>query len=56
MLCLGMQYLWFDRYYHPDEAEWEQQQICNMNMGYHAVELTTIAAAGEGCYCGLPGV
>ncbi|KAK3683395.1 heterokaryon incompatibility protein-domain-containing protein [Podospora appendiculata] len=54
---LGFRYLWVDQYgIQQDNADDKRAQIPNMDAIYHRAFLTIIAAAGDDCDYGLPGV
>jgi hypothetical protein len=55
--CLGMQYLWIDRYcIDQSEPNEVSHQVQMMDLIYHNAEITIIAAAGSDPFYGLPGV
>lgn len=55
--ALGFQYLWVDQYcIDQNNKKDEHRQILQMDIVYKCADLTIIAAAGDGCDYGLPGV
>lgn len=55
--ALGFQYLWVDQYcIDQEDDEDKTRQVAHMDLIYRFAELTIIAAAGEDCWHGLPGV
>lgn len=54
---LGFKYLWVDQYCidQEDEAD-KESQISQMDLIYKSADLTIIAAGGDSCQSGLPGV
>lgn len=55
--ALGFQYLWVDQYcIDQRDNEDKEQQVAHMDLIYQYAEITIIAAAGEDCFHGLPGV
>lgn len=55
--ALGFQYLWVDQYcIDQGDTEDKLRQIRHMDIIYKCADLTIIAAAGDGCDYGLPGV
>ncbi|KAI8714700.1 HET domain-containing protein [Fusarium sp. LHS14.1] len=57
VLRLNLQYLWVDQYcIDQSNAEELQQQVSIMNMIYHLVSVTIVAASGKDASFGLPGV
>lgn len=54
---LGFQYLWVDQYCIDQEDQADKaRQISQMNLIYKSADLTIIAAGGDSCQSGLPGV
>lgn len=55
---LDQRYLWVDRLCIIQDAPWHEKGVQLIQMGaiYHQVDLTLIAAAGDGAMYGLPGV
>lgn len=55
--ALGFQYLWVDQYcIDQGNAEDKHRQILQMDLIYKCADVTIVAAAGDGCDYGLPGV
>lgn len=55
--ALGFQYLWVDQYcIDQKNKEDKHRQILQMDLIYKCADLTIVAAAGDGCDYGLPGV
>lgn len=55
--ALGFQYLWVDQYCIDQNNEDDKhKQILHMDLIYKCADLTIIAAAGDSCDYGLPGV
>lgn len=54
---LGLRYLWVDQYcIDQNNSEEKQAQIQKMDRIYQCAELAIMAAAGDDCHYGLPGV
>lgn len=54
---LGLRYLWVDQYcIDQNNSKEKQAQIQKMDRIYQNAEVTLIAAAGDDCHYGLPGV
>lgn len=54
---LGLRYLWVDQYcIDQNNSKQKQAQIRKMDRIYQCAEVTIMAAAGDDCHYGLPGV
>lgn len=55
--ALGFQYLWVDQYcIDQGDAEDKKRQVRYMDRIYQCADITIVAAAGDDCHYGIPGV